>query len=96
MPIDDDDIWCDGPVIIDEAARRLTVPPGAQSSDNYGDLLGLVRTTEALARLRKFLKLAHRCRETICVIHVSMMPFDDPGGRRMDDCTRRQARRMAR
>ena len=48
MPMDDDDIWCDGPVIIDEAARRLTVPPGAQSSDNYGDLLGLVKDYEAL------------------------------------------------
>ena len=61
--MDDDDIWCDGPVIIDEAARRLTVPPGAQSGNNYGDLLGLVKDYEALARLRKFLQLAHRCGE---------------------------------
>ena len=63
MPMNDDDTWCDGPVIIDEAARRLTVPPGAQSGNNYGDLLGLVKDYEALARLRKFLQLAHRCGE---------------------------------
>ncbi len=63
MPMDDDDTWCDGPVIIDETARRLTVPPGAQSSDNYGDLLDLVKDYAALTRLRKFLTLAHRCGE---------------------------------
>ena len=63
MPMDEDDSWCDGPVIIDEVARRLTVPPGAQSGDNHGDLLRLVKDFMAQARLRKFLQLAHRCGE---------------------------------
>ena len=95
MPMDDDDTWCDGPVIIDETARRLTVPPGAQSGDNYGDLLGLVKDYKALARLRTFLKLAHRCGEddlcNPCFDDAVLMTLEAEGWTIVRETTSQQA-----
>ena len=47
----DKDGWALKPPVIDAANRRITAPPGAIDGSNFGDLVNIVRESEAYRRL---------------------------------------------